>query len=133
MSCSWPAKVFLMLLEAMSQTCVVSLDFGTRIKNTTNSDQLVFRTSSEISPIRTEANTPDVQITNSINRLVLKNANLLSRSHIKDLCRSVATSRDVFSVVAESDAAHNTLVRKCPNEIYIKNSWNFWVEDGKPI
>ena len=122
-----------MLLEAMSQTCVVSLDFGTRIKNTTNSDQLVFRTSSEISPIRTEANTPDIQITNSIDRLVLKNTNLLSCSHIKDLCRSVATSRDVFSVVAESDATYNTLVRKSPDEINIKHTRHFWVEDGKPI
>jgi len=99
----------------------------------TYSDQLIFGTGGKVSSIWTEANASDVKISNRVNRLVLKNANLLSRHDVKNLSRSVATRCDIFSVVTKANAADNTLVLKGVKEINIQNSWNFWVEDGKPI
>jgi len=52
----------------------------------TYSDQLVFRASCEISSVRTEADTSDIEISNSIHRLILQDANLLSGHDIENLC-----------------------------------------------
>jgi hypothetical protein len=99
----------------------------------TYSDQLILSTSGKIPSVWTETNASDVKITNRVNRLILKNANLLSSEDIENLCRSVATSGYILSVMTESDTADDTLVLKSVEKINIENSWDFWVEDGKPI
>jgi hypothetical protein len=84
MSCSWPAKVLRMLREAISQTCIISIAQNTDV--ITYSNQFVLCTGSEISSIGAEADTSDVQISNSINRFILQDANLLSSNDIENLC-----------------------------------------------
>lgn len=102
-------------------------------KGQTYSNQLILGTSCEISSIRTEANTSDIQISNRVNRLILQNANLLSSNNVEDLGRSVAASRDIFSVVTEANTAHDTLMMESVDKINIKNTRHTWIEDRKPI
>jgi hypothetical protein len=101
--------------------------------NVPDSDQFVLGTSGKVSSIWTEANASDVKIANSIHRLILENANLLTGNYIKNLSRSIATSSNILSIVAESDTANNTFVLKSVNKIHIKHTRNFWVENGEPI
>jgi hypothetical protein len=99
----------------------------------TYSDQFIFCASCKVSSIRAEADASDVQITDGVDRLILEDADFLSSHDIKNLCRSVAAGGYIFSVVAEADAAHNTLVLKSVDKINIKYAGYLRVEDSKPV
>lgn len=104
-----------------------------REKAATYSDQLILGTSCKVPSIGTEANASNVQISNRVDGLILKNADLRSGDHVKDLGRPVTSSRDIFPIVAESNAANNTLVLKSVKKVDVKHSWDFRVEDGEPV
>ena len=57
----------------------------------------------------------------------------MPRDNIEDLSRSVATGSDIFTIMTETNAADDTLVLKSVDEIDVKHTRNFWVENGEPI
>jgi hypothetical protein len=63
----------------------------------------------------------------------LKHANFLTSYDIEDLCRSIATSGNILSVMTEAHTADYTFMGKGVEEINVKNSRHSWIEDGKPI
>ena len=65
--------------------------------------------------------------------MVLEVADLLASIHIEDLRRAVATSRNKATVVAETHAAHDTLMCQVVNKLHIKSAVYAWVEHGMPI
>jgi len=83
--------------------------------------------------IGTEANTSDVQVAIRWKTGVLEVTDLLTRLDIKDLCGTVTTSRDMLSVAAETDTADDARVGQVMNQLYVENTWYFWVEDGIPV
>jgi len=99
----------------------------------TYSNQLILGTSCQVSTVRTETNTSDVQISYGIDRLVLEYADLLTSDNVKDLRRSITASCNIFSIVTETNTTYYTLVLQCVYKINIKNSRDFWIEDGEPI
>ena len=96
-------------------------------------DKLVLSTCSKILAIWTEADTPNVQVADRFDRLILKDANFLASYNIEDLRGSIAASGNVLSVMTKSDTADYTLMGQGVKEINIKNSRNSWIEDSKPI
>lgn len=65
--------------------------------------------------------------------MILENTNLLTSLHVKDLGRSVATSRNILSIMTESDAAHNTFVVERVDKVDVENALHLRVEDGIPV
>jgi len=63
----------------------------------------------------------------------LEVTDLLTRLDIEDLSRSIATSRYMLSVTAETDAADDTRMGQVMNQLYVKNTLYFWVEHGIPV
>lgn len=99
----------------------------------THPDQLILCTGCQESSIWTEAHASDVEIANRIHRLVLEDADLLSGNNVENLSRSVAARRNIFAIMAESDAADNTLVLEGVDQVNVKDARHARVEDGKPI
>jgi len=99
----------------------------------TYSDQLILSTSSQVSTIRTEAYTSDVQIPHRIDGLILKNADLLTSDNVKDLSRAVATSSNIFAIMTKAYTANNALVLKGVHKIDIKHTGDFRVENCEPV
>lgn len=65
--------------------------------------------------------------------MVLKNTHLLTSLHVEDLGRAVASGRDIFAVVAESNTAHNAFVCKRVNQVDVEDSLDLRVKDGIPV
>lgn len=102
----------------------------------TYSDVLVFGTRGKVTTIGTEAHTADIEVTTPHRVLclvILKNADLLSRVHVEDLCGSVAASGDVLTVKAESNTADDAVMLQRMKHIDIENTLNLGVEHGMPI
>jgi len=65
--------------------------------------------------------------------VVLKHANLFTSLNIKDLGRSIATSCNILAIMAEPNAAHDTLVVERVDKVYIQNTLDLGVENRIPI
>jgi hypothetical protein len=65
--------------------------------------------------------------------VVLKNTNLLTSLHVKDLGRSVAASRNILSIVTEPHTANHTFVVERVDKVDIENALHLRVEDGIPV
>lgn len=103
------------------------------LSNIPDTDKLVLSTSSEVLSIWRETDRSDVQISASIDGVVLEDADLLSSDNVENLSTSVTSSRDVLSVGREANTADNGLVLKSVEEINIEELWHSWVENGEPI
>lgn len=64
---------------------------------------------------------------------VLQVTHLLAGVHIKDLSTAVATSGNVASIVAESDTAHYTLMRKIVHKVYFEPATLARVVNSMPV
>lgn len=108
----------------------------TMCSDPTYSNHLILSTSSEIAAIRTEANAANVQIgtTHWVHgSVVLQNANLFTTRNIVNLSRPVATSGNIFAVMAESHTANNAIVCERVDQIDIENSRDLWVKNSVPV
>ena len=65
--------------------------------------------------------------------MILQNTDLLATGNIENLSRLVAPSCDVFTVLAEANAANNAVVLERVDQIDIENSLDLGVEDGVPF
>lgn len=101
--------------------------------NIPNPDQFILCTSSKVLPIWAKADASDVQVTGGVSRIVLEDADLLSRDDVENLGRSIATSGNIFPIMAKADAADDTLVLQSVKQVDVKDSWNLRVEDCEPI
>lgn len=99
----------------------------------TYSDQFVFRTSREVTSVRAEADTSDVQVARNIDCVVLENANLLTALHVVDLGRTIAAGGNIFAIVAESYTTHHTFVVQSVHQIDIKSPRHLLVENTEPV
>lgn len=65
--------------------------------------------------------------------MILEDADFLASRNIVDLGRSVATSGNVLSIVAEPDAANNTIMDEGVHEVDVENPLNLRIEDSVPV
>lgn len=101
--------------------------------NVPDTDQLVFGSGSQILAVGAEADASDIEITVQINVLVLQNANLLSRSDIVDLSRSVAPGRNILAVGAEPNTADDAFVLQGVDKVDVEDARDSLIEDDPPI
>jgi hypothetical protein len=101
--------------------------------SSTHPNDLVLSTSGEVSTIRTETDTSNIQITIEIGAGILQVADLLTGPHVEDLGTAIAACCDVLSVVAEANAAHNTLMGKIVNEVNFESAAFSRVVDRMPV
>jgi hypothetical protein len=94
---------------------------------------LVLCTGGEVFAVRTEADTPDIQVSVFVDGFILKGRDVQASGHIKDLGGSIATGSHVFSVPAKSHAADNTVMHQMVDELYVQDSLDFRIEDGVPV
>jgi hypothetical protein len=57
----------------------------------------------------------------------------VTRVDVENLRRAVATSGHVATILAESHAAHDTLMRKVVDKVNVEYTAGSRVEDGEPI
>ena len=60
-------------------------------------------------------------------------ADLLTGPYVEDLGTAIATSRDVLPVVAEANAAHNTLMGKVVDQVNFESAALAWIVNGMPV
>jgi hypothetical protein len=96
-------------------------------------DDLVLSTGCEVLPVRTEANTPDVQITILGKASVLKMRDRVTSLDIENLGRAVATSRNPPTIQTEAYTANHALMWQVMDQVDIKHAPGARVEDSKPI
>jgi len=60
-------------------------------------------------------------------------AHLLAGLDVKDLSRAIASSSDVSSVATESYAADHTGMGEVVDKLYVKDTWDLWVENRVPV
>ena len=65
--------------------------------------------------------------------VILKNADLLSSLDIENLGRTVATSGNILAVMAETNAADDTLVSQGVYQVDVKDALDLRVENGVPV
>jgi len=53
--------------------------------------------------------------------------------NVEDLGGPVATGSDVLAIMAETDAAHNALMRKVVDQVNIEHTAHTVVENGEPV
>jgi hypothetical protein len=99
----------------------------------TYANDLILGTSCKVLAIWTEAHTSDVQVAVLVNAIVLQVADLLSSIHIEYLRTTIAASRDKATIMAETNAAYNALMREIVHKIDIKPTWHARVENGMPV
>lgn len=96
-------------------------------------NDLVFSTGGEISAIRAEANATNIQIAILAGVTILQVADLLSGINVKDLSTTIATRGNIAAIMAEADAAHDTLMSKIVHKVYIKPTSFAGIENGVPV
>lgn len=96
-------------------------------------DELVFRSGGKVSPIRTKADTSDVQVSILVHRIVLKIRHLIARNHIEYLRGPIATRGHVLSVMAESNATDDAFVWKIMDQFHVQDPLNARIENCKPV
>lgn len=96
-------------------------------------DKLVLGAGRQVSAVGTEADAPDVEVATQLNRVILKDAQLLASLHVEDLGRPVAPSRNVFAIVAEPHAAHYAVVVERVDQIHVQRARDLFVEDADPF
>lgn len=94
---------------------------------------LVFGASGKILPVGTEADTANIKISFLVDSLVLECRNILSRTYIIDLSRSVAARSHVLAISTESDTADNTVMNKVVNKFHIQDSLDLRIEYSIPV
>lgn len=99
----------------------------------THPDLLIFGASCEILPIRAETDTANVEVTVLINSFILKRSNILASSHVENLGRAIAASRQILAIAAESDTADDAVMDEMMNEIHIEHPLDLGVENRIPI
>ena len=99
----------------------------------TNPDQFILSTGSKIPSIRAEADTANIQVSFTLNRVILQMLNLLPGLYVKDLGTTIAPSGNISAISTEPDTAHHAVVLKGVDKVDVECSGNPRVIDGKPI
>lgn len=78
----------------------------------THPNNLVLSSSSQVFPIRTETDTPNIQIPILVRVGILQLTDLMTSIDIKNLRTAIATRGHISRIPAETNTAHNTRMRK---------------------
>lgn len=98
------------------------------------SDLFVLCAGSQISAIRAEADAADIEVSFFIKHtIILQSSYQLSSRNIKYLRRAVATSSNIFAVIAKSYTANNAIVNEVMDKVDIQDARHFRVENGVPV
>jgi hypothetical protein len=108
-------------------------DLGLWWMGSTYSDHFIFSTGGEVPSVGAEAHTTNVKVAVLTGAAILQVADLLSGIHIKDLSTAIATSSNVAAIMAESNTAHHTLMRKIVHQIDIESARRTRVINSMPV
>jgi hypothetical protein len=56
-----------------------------------------------------------------------------TRGDLKNLCRTIAPSRNILPIKTEADTANNALVREIVKQLHIEDSPRAGIEHGEPV